>query len=210
LFGLWGDIGFALLGVFLVGTLMKAFDVSLTNWIASLNLGPLNDVTEVGRRLSVVAFLGAAACCAAYCGPSRQGLRGDLRFGRNPPAARAAALPFMLPRAACPAFGEDPHSTSAGAGGLWSLLAEGAGQVDRRRSSCARRRGWLRSAAVPTSKRSPTALKYARAISAMIMAAGTSSSCASAVPTMRLPESQTTARRNCASEIQALDGLRRS
>ena len=34
-FGLWGDIGFALLGVFLVGTLMKAFDFSLTGSILS-------------------------------------------------------------------------------------------------------------------------------------------------------------------------------
>jgi hypothetical protein len=57
-FGLWGDIGFALLGVFLIGTLMKAFDVSLTNWIASLNLGPLNDVTK-WVDVFVVAFLGA-------------------------------------------------------------------------------------------------------------------------------------------------------
>ena len=56
--GLWGDIAFALLGVFLVGTLMKAFDFSLTGWIASLNLGPLNDVTR-WVDVFVVAFLGA-------------------------------------------------------------------------------------------------------------------------------------------------------
>ncbi|MCF8507217.1 MAG: hypothetical protein K9G83_00650 [Hyphomonadaceae bacterium] len=56
--GLWGDIGFALLGVFLVGTVMKAFDVSLTDWIASLDLGPLNDVTR-WVDIFVVAFLGA-------------------------------------------------------------------------------------------------------------------------------------------------------
>lgn len=56
--GLWGDIGFALLGIFLVGTLMKAFDVSLTNWIASLNLGPLNDVTK-WVDVFLVAFIGA-------------------------------------------------------------------------------------------------------------------------------------------------------
>jgi len=59
-FGLWGDIGFALLGLFLVGTLMQAFDVSLTNWIASLDLGPLNDVTR-WVDIFVVAFLGALA-----------------------------------------------------------------------------------------------------------------------------------------------------
>lgn len=57
-FGLWGDIGFALLGVMLIGTLMKAFDVSLTSWIASLNLGPLNDVTK-WVDVFLVAFLGA-------------------------------------------------------------------------------------------------------------------------------------------------------
>lgn len=56
--GLWGDVGFALLGVFLIGTLMQAFDVSLTNWIASLDLGPLNDVTR-WVDVFVVAFLGA-------------------------------------------------------------------------------------------------------------------------------------------------------
>ena len=56
--GLWGDIGFALFGVFLVGTLIKAFDVSLTDWIAGLDLGPLNDVTR-WVDVFVVAFLGA-------------------------------------------------------------------------------------------------------------------------------------------------------
>lgn len=57
-FGLWGDIGFALPGVFLVGTLRKAFDVSLTDWIAGLDLGPLSDVT--GRvDVFLIAFLGA-------------------------------------------------------------------------------------------------------------------------------------------------------
>lgn len=57
-FGLWGDIGFALLGVFLVGTLFKAFDFSLTGWIASLDLGPLNDVTR-WVDVALVAFIGA-------------------------------------------------------------------------------------------------------------------------------------------------------
>jgi len=56
--GLWGDIGFALLGVFLIGTLMKAVDISLTDWIASLDLGPLNDVTR-WLDVFVVSFLGA-------------------------------------------------------------------------------------------------------------------------------------------------------
>lgn len=56
--GLWGDIGFALLGIFLIGTLLKAFDVSLTGWIASFDLGPLNDVTR-WVDVFLVAFLGA-------------------------------------------------------------------------------------------------------------------------------------------------------
>jgi uncharacterized membrane protein YeaQ/YmgE (transglycosylase-associated protein family) len=58
--GLWGDIAFALLGVFLVGTLFQAFDVSLTSWIASLDLGPLNDVTR-WVDIALVAFIGALA-----------------------------------------------------------------------------------------------------------------------------------------------------
>jgi uncharacterized membrane protein YeaQ/YmgE (transglycosylase-associated protein family) len=56
--GLWGDIGFALIGLFLVGTLLKAFDVSLTDLIASLDLGPLNDVTR-WVDVFLVAFIGA-------------------------------------------------------------------------------------------------------------------------------------------------------
>jgi uncharacterized membrane protein YeaQ/YmgE (transglycosylase-associated protein family) len=56
--GLWGDIGFALIGLFLVGTLLKAFDVSLPDWIASLDLGPLNDVTR-WVDVFLVAFIGA-------------------------------------------------------------------------------------------------------------------------------------------------------
>lgn len=56
--GLWGDIAFGLLGVFLIGTLMQAFDLSLTNWIASLDLGPLNDVTR-WVDIFVVALIGA-------------------------------------------------------------------------------------------------------------------------------------------------------
>lgn len=56
--GLWGDIAFALLGVFLVGTLMKAFAFSLTDWIAGFDLGPLNDVTK-WLDVFAVAFIGA-------------------------------------------------------------------------------------------------------------------------------------------------------
>jgi len=56
--GLWGDIGFALLGIFLIGTLLKAFDVSFTGWIASFDLGPLNDVTR-WVDVFLVAFIGA-------------------------------------------------------------------------------------------------------------------------------------------------------
>lgn len=56
--GLWGDVGFALLGLFLAGTLLKAFDISLTDWIASLDLGPLNDVTR-WVDVALVAFIGA-------------------------------------------------------------------------------------------------------------------------------------------------------
>ena len=57
-FGLWGDIGFALPGVFRVGTLRRAFDVSLTDWIAGLDLGPLSEVTG-WVDVFLVAFLGA-------------------------------------------------------------------------------------------------------------------------------------------------------
>lgn len=57
-FGLWGDIGFALLGVFLIGTLLKAFDLSLTGWIGGIDLGPLNDVTR-WVDVALVAFIGA-------------------------------------------------------------------------------------------------------------------------------------------------------
>jgi len=56
--GLWGDIGFALIGLFLVGTLLKAFEFSLTDWIAGMDLGPLNDVTR-WLDVALVAFLGA-------------------------------------------------------------------------------------------------------------------------------------------------------
>ena len=48
--GLWGDIGFALLGVFLVGTVMKAFDVSLTDWIASLATTQVAEDLNLGAR----------------------------------------------------------------------------------------------------------------------------------------------------------------
>ena len=41
LLGFLGDATFGLLGVFLVGTLLKAFEMSLTTWIASFDLGPL-------------------------------------------------------------------------------------------------------------------------------------------------------------------------
>ena len=40
------------------GTLLKAFDVSFTGWIASFDLGPLNDVTR-WVDVFLVAFLGA-------------------------------------------------------------------------------------------------------------------------------------------------------
>jgi uncharacterized membrane protein YeaQ/YmgE (transglycosylase-associated protein family) len=57
-FGLWGDIAFALLGVFVLGTVLKALNVSFTGWIASFDLGPLNDVTR-WVDVFLVAFLGA-------------------------------------------------------------------------------------------------------------------------------------------------------
>lgn len=56
--GLWGDIFFGLLGVFLIGSLMKAFGWSLTEQIAKIDLGPLNDVTR-WVDIALVAFLGA-------------------------------------------------------------------------------------------------------------------------------------------------------
>ncbi len=56
--GLMGDAIFALLGVFLVGTLLKAFDMSFTGWIASFDLGPFNDVTR-WLDIALIGFLGA-------------------------------------------------------------------------------------------------------------------------------------------------------
>jgi uncharacterized membrane protein YeaQ/YmgE (transglycosylase-associated protein family) len=58
LLGFFGDAGFGLLGVFLIGTLLKAFEVSLTTWIASFDLGPLNDVTR-WLDILLIAFIGA-------------------------------------------------------------------------------------------------------------------------------------------------------
>jgi uncharacterized membrane protein YeaQ/YmgE (transglycosylase-associated protein family) len=56
--GLLGDAIFGLVGVFLIGTLLKAFDLSFTGWIASFDLGPLNDVTR-WLDIALVAFIGA-------------------------------------------------------------------------------------------------------------------------------------------------------
>ncbi len=56
--GFAGDALFGLLGVFLVGTLLKAFEISLTAWIASFDLGPLNDVTR-WLDILLIAFVGA-------------------------------------------------------------------------------------------------------------------------------------------------------
>jgi uncharacterized membrane protein YeaQ/YmgE (transglycosylase-associated protein family) len=58
LLGFAGDALFGLLGVFLVGTLLKAFEISLTDWIAGFDLGPLNDVTRWVDIL-LIAFIGA-------------------------------------------------------------------------------------------------------------------------------------------------------
>jgi uncharacterized membrane protein YeaQ/YmgE (transglycosylase-associated protein family) len=58
IFGLWGDVVFAILGVFVVGSLLKAFGITLTGWISDLNLGPLNDVTR-WVDIALVAFIGA-------------------------------------------------------------------------------------------------------------------------------------------------------
>ena len=60
LLGFLGDAGFGLLGVFLMGTLLKAFEMSLTTWIASFDLGPFNDVTR-WLDILLVAFIGALA-----------------------------------------------------------------------------------------------------------------------------------------------------
>ena len=57
-FGLWGDAAFGILGVFLIGTLLKAFNVSLSGWLASFDLGPLNDVTR-WLDVALIAFVGA-------------------------------------------------------------------------------------------------------------------------------------------------------
>lgn len=56
--GLWGDAAFGLLGVFLIGTLLNFTTFSLTTFIASFDLGPLNQVTY-WVDVAVVAFLGA-------------------------------------------------------------------------------------------------------------------------------------------------------
>ncbi|MEZ6028523.1 MAG: hypothetical protein R3C46_02135 [Hyphomonadaceae bacterium] len=58
LLGFLGDAGFGLLGVFLIGTLLKAFEISITSWLAGLNLGPLNDVTR-WVEITLIAFVGA-------------------------------------------------------------------------------------------------------------------------------------------------------
>ena len=60
LLGFLGDATFGLLGVFLVGTLLKAFEMSLTTWIASFDLGPLNDVTR-WLDILLASFIGALA-----------------------------------------------------------------------------------------------------------------------------------------------------
>lgn len=56
--GLLGDAIFGLVGVFLVGTLLKAFELSFTGWIAGFDLGPLNDVTR-WLDIALVGFIGA-------------------------------------------------------------------------------------------------------------------------------------------------------
>jgi uncharacterized membrane protein YeaQ/YmgE (transglycosylase-associated protein family) len=56
--GFWGDAAFGLLGVFLIGTLLNAFNLSISSWIAGLNLGPL-DTVAYWVDVAVVAFLGA-------------------------------------------------------------------------------------------------------------------------------------------------------
>ena len=57
-FGLWGDAAFGILGVFLIGTLLKAFNVSLSGWLASFDLGPLNTVT-LWLDVALIAVVGA-------------------------------------------------------------------------------------------------------------------------------------------------------
>lgn len=56
--GLWGDAAFGLLGVFLIGTLLNAFNFSISTWIAGLNLGPL-DTVAYWVDIFVVGFIGA-------------------------------------------------------------------------------------------------------------------------------------------------------
>ncbi len=58
IFGLWGDAAFGILGVFLIGTLLKAFGFSLSGWLAGFDLGPLNDVTR-WLDVALIAFIGA-------------------------------------------------------------------------------------------------------------------------------------------------------
>ncbi len=58
IFALWGDCAIALIGVFLVGTLLKALNFSMADWIDGLNLGAF---TQFARWIDValVALLGA-------------------------------------------------------------------------------------------------------------------------------------------------------
>ena len=56
--GLWGDAAVGLLGVFLIGTILNFATFSLTSFIASFDLGALNQVTY-WVDVAVVSFLGA-------------------------------------------------------------------------------------------------------------------------------------------------------
>jgi uncharacterized membrane protein YeaQ/YmgE (transglycosylase-associated protein family) len=57
-FGLWGDAAIGLLGVFLVGTLMRAFNFDLTAWLNGVAPASVNSFT-MWIDIAISALLGA-------------------------------------------------------------------------------------------------------------------------------------------------------
>ncbi len=56
--GLWGDAAIALVGVFLVGTLMRAFNFDLTAWLTSVLPASMAQFT-IWIDIAISALLGA-------------------------------------------------------------------------------------------------------------------------------------------------------
>lgn len=57
-FGLWGDAAIGLLGVFLVGTLMRAFNFDLTAWLKGVAPSSIADFT-IWLDIAISALVGA-------------------------------------------------------------------------------------------------------------------------------------------------------